>query len=126
MNTHKQETMTETSEIKRGNKYSTYTERTSIDKEYYEGDIWNAKEGEKLIGKYIDVLHDVGKYKQNMYIIDTDRIDKKYDKIFGCTTLDRQMKEVHINDILEIKYEGQKGNKNYHEFKVSILKKEVK
>ena len=49
MNTHKQENITETAEIKRGNKYSTYTERKSIDKEYYEGDIWNAKEGEKLI-----------------------------------------------------------------------------
>ena len=53
MNTHKQENMTETSEIKRGNKYSTYTERTSIDKEYYEGDIMECKRRRKAYMKTI-------------------------------------------------------------------------
>ncbi len=48
-------------------------------------------------------------------------------KKFGCASLDRQMKELHTLDILEIKYLRKNTIKDYHEYKVSkIDKKRIK
>lgn len=109
--------------INRGNKYTNYSKKIPIDKPKYDGDIFEKIPHNKVIGKFVDVLENVGRYNQNMYIIDSDRTDGLFDKVFGYTSLDRQMKEVNIDDIIEIEYIGLKKNgiKEYHEFKVSKL-----
>lgn len=105
----------------RGTKYTNYVRKIPIDKPKYDGDIFEKIPHNKVIGKYIDVLENVGRYNQNMYIIDSDRTDGLFDKIFGYASLDRQMKEVNIGDIIEIEYIGlnNRNLKEYHEFKVS-------
>lgn len=107
--------------IFRGNKYSNYTKKKPIDKPSYEGDIMEKIEGNKIIGKYIDKISNAGIYGDDLYIFDTDRIDRKYDKIYSCTVLDRQMKECKIGDILEIEYVKHHHDKfkDYHVYKVS-------
>lgn len=110
--------------VLRGNKFNEYTMKEPIDQEYYDGEIWNPKPNETLVGRYIDVLSDVGKYNQRMYIIDTDRLDKKYDKLFGCTSLDRQMKEIEPSTVIEIRYVGKNQEKGYHEYQISRLRKQ--
>lgn len=107
--------------VLRGDKYSNFVKKVPIDKERYNGDIFEKIVGNTVIGKYVDVLEDVGRYQQNLYIIDSDRLDEKFDKLFGCKSLDRQMSEVNIGDIIEIEYLGKKitNQKEYHEYKVS-------
>ncbi len=109
--------------VLRGDKYLNFIKKVPIDKDRYVGDIFKKVVGNKVIGKYVDVLEDVGRYQQKMYIIDSDRLDEKYDKIFGCKSLDRQMSEILIGDIIEIEYLGKKvtSQKEYHEYKVSRL-----
>ena len=94
--------------VLRGDKYSNFVKKVPIDKERYNGDIFEKIVGNTVIGKYVDVLEDVGRYQQNLYIIDSDRLDEKFDKLFGCKSLDRQMSEVNIGDIIEIEYLGKK------------------
>lgn len=110
--------------VLRGNKFNEYTIKEPIDQEYYDGEIWNPVPNESLVGIYVDCLSDVGKFNQRMYIIDGDRLDEKYDKIFGCTSLDRQMKEIEKGTIIEIKYIGKNQEKGYHEYKISRLRKQ--
>lgn len=114
--------------ILRGNKFEEYTIEDPVDSEFYSGEIWNPSENDnKLTGKFIDVLEDVGRYQQKMYILDTDRLDGKYDKVFGYTSLDRQMKEITIGTVIKIEYLGKKTGKNqniYNEYKVSRLRKQ--
>lgn len=105
--------------VLRGDKYSNYTKLDPIDKPKYDGDIFEKVKGNKIIGKYVDKLSDVGKYHQDLYIFDTDRLDKKFDKIFSCVSMDRQMEKVNIGDIVEVEYLNYNENGNYHEFKIS-------
>ena len=93
----------------RGTKYTNYVRKIPIDKPKYDGDIFEKIPHNKVIGKYIDVLENVGRYNQNMYIIDSDRTDGLFDKIFGYASLDRQMKEVNSQKI--------QGNKNIPELR---------
>lgn len=109
--------------VLRGNKYNDYTIKEPIDQEYYDGEVWNPEPNETLIGMYVDAISNVGQYKQMMYIIDSDRVDGLFDKIFGCTSLDRQMKEIEPNTVVEIKYLGKNQEKNYHEYRISRLRK---
>jgi len=110
--------------VLRGNKFNEYNVKEPVDQEYYSGEIWNPEPNSILIGRYIDSLSNVGKFDQTMYIIDGDRLDGMYDKIFGCTSLDRQMKEIVPNEVIEIKYIGKNHEKGYHEYQVSRLRKE--
>jgi len=110
--------------VLRGNKFDEYTVKEPVDQEYYSGEIWNPIPNERLIGRYIDSLSNVGKFNQTMYIIDGNRLDGMYDKIFGCTSLDRQMKEIAANEVIEIKYIGKNHEKGYHEYQVSRLRKQ--
>ena len=109
--------------ILRGNKFKEYTIKEPVDKPYYDGDIWNPIAGEILIGEYIDCQENAGKYNQKLYIIDTDRIDGRCDKIFGCATLDRQMSKIEKGTVIEIHYIGKNIEQNYHEYKISKLSK---
>lgn len=109
--------------VLRGSKYNEYTVKDPVDQSYYDGEIWNPKPNETLVGMYVDCLSDVGRFNQRMYIIDSDRLDGMYDKIFGCTSLDRQMKEIEPSSVIEILYIGKNQEKNYHEYKVSRLRK---
>ena len=74
---------------------------------------------------YVDKFDEVGKYKKPMYIIDSDRLDGNYDKVFGCKALSRQMEEIEIGTIIEIKYYGKiDGKENtYHKYQVNRLQK---
>lgn len=108
-------------EVLRGSKYRNYIKKEPIDKPNYDGDIFEKIEGNKIQGKYVDKIEHIGKYGSSMYIFDTDRLDKKFDKIYSCAVLDRQMKAVNIGDILEVEYIGFDASKNYHEYKVSRL-----
>lgn len=113
--------------VLRGNKFNEYILKEPIDATFYDGEIWNPSINESIVGEYIAVLTDVGRYNQNMYIIDTDRLDGKYDKLFGYASLDRQMKEIKPHTIIEIKYTGyiqKQGTNGYHEYKVSKLRKQ--
>lgn len=103
------------------NRYSNYTKKIPVDENYYDDIIFEKIPDNTIVGKYIDFSENVGRYHQNLYHIDTDRNDKKITKVFGYASLDRQMKEVNIGDILEIKYVRYNTDKNYHEFKVSKL-----
>ena len=111
-------------QILRGDKFKEYTMKQPVDTPYYDGDIWNPNIGEKIIGEYITCLNSMGKYNQKLYVIDTDRLDERYDKIFGCATLDRQMSKIHPNTVIEIRYLGKNNERNYHEYKVSKLSKQ--
>ena len=108
----------------RGSKYAEYTNKEPVDRKYYDGEIWNPSVNGKIVGKYIDCLENVGRYKQKMYIIDSDRLDNKFDKIFGCTSLDRQMKKIEKSTVIEIEYLGKNDAKNYHEYRISRLRKQ--
>lgn len=112
--------------VLRGSKFKDYTVKESIDRPYYDGEIWNPNPNESLVGMYVDCLENTGKYNQSMYIIDTDRLDGKYDKIFGSTTLDRQMKKVNKSEIIEVTYLGKTEGyiNSYHEYKVTRLRKQ--
>lgn len=109
--------------ILRGNKYNEYTVKEPVNKPYYDGDIWNPLAGEILRGKYIDCLENAGQFKQNLYIIDSDRLDGRYDKVFGYTALDRQMSNIEKGTDIEIAYHGKNIEKNYHEYEVSRIYK---
>ena len=111
----------ENNDVKRGNKYDKYTNKIPVDKGRYSGEIFEKRIGNKVKGKLIDVLDNVGRYGYKLYIIDGDRLDGKHDKIFGCKSLDRQMKNILIGDIIEVEYLGKKVTqfKQYHEFEVS-------
>lgn len=106
-------------QVLRGNKYGNYIRKEPVDSISYNGDIFEKVSGNKVIGEYVDKVENVGKYGYDMYIIDSDRLDKKYDKIFSCKSLDRQMKEVSIGDIIEVEYVEYNEKKNYHVYKVS-------
>lgn len=110
--------------VLRGTKFNEYTIKEPVDQEFYDGEIWNPKPNESLVGIYVDALSDVGKYNQIMYVIDGDRLDGMYDKIFGCTSLDRQMAEIDKGTVIEIKYIGKNQEKNYHEYRISRLRKQ--
>ncbi len=103
------------------NRYSNYTKKIPVDENYYDDILFEKIPGNKIVGKYIDLSENVGRYHQNLYHIDSDRPDNKITKIFGYASLDRQMKEVNIGDVLEIEYVKFHIDKNYHEFKVSKL-----
>ena len=104
--------------VLRGNKYTNYTKKESVDDE---DDVFEKIPGNIIRGTYLEKLENVGMYNYNLYIIDSDRLDNKHDKIFGCKSLDRQMKEVNIGDKLEIEYVEYNDKKNYHVYKVSKL-----
>lgn len=110
--------------VLRGTKFAEYTVKEPVDQEFYDGEIWNPKPNESLVGIYVDALTDVGKYNQIMYVIDGDRLDGMYDKIFGCKSLDRQMAEIDKGTVIEIKYIGKNQEKNYHEYRISRLRKD--
>ena len=110
--------------VLRGTKFAEYTVKDPVDQEFYDGEIWNPKPNESLVGIYVDALTDVGKYNQIMYVIDGDRLDGMYDKIFGCKSLDRQMAEIDKGTVIEIKYIGKNQEKNYHEYRISRLRKD--
>lgn len=112
--------------VLRGNKFNEYIIKEPVDREYYDGEIWNPVPNESLVGSYVDCISGVGKFNQNMYVIDSDRIDGKFDKIFGCTSLDRQMKEIGKGSIIEINYVGKNQEKGYHEYQISRLRKQKK
>ncbi len=114
--------------VKRGNKFDEYTVVESIDPEYYDGEIWKPEnpDVEKiLIGKYIDCMENVGQYNRKMYVIDGDRLDGVYDKVYGCTSLNRQMEKVEPDSVISIEYCGMKTGKmnQYKDFKVRKLYK---
>lgn len=108
-------------EVLRGTKYNNYSKKIPVDKPIYDGEIFERIEGNSFIGKYVDKLENVGKYGSSIYIFESDRLDGKFDKVFSCAVLDRQMKEVDIGEIVEIKYIGYDESKNYHEYKVSRI-----
>lgn len=110
--------------VLRGTKFAEYTVKEPVDQEFYDGEIWNPKPNESLVGIYVDALTDVGKYNQIMYVIDGDRLDGMYDKIFGCKSPDRQMAEIDKGTVIEIKYIGKNQEKNYHEYRISRLRKD--
>jgi len=111
-------------QILRGDKFKEYTMKQPVDTPYYDGDIWSPRVGETIIGEYITCLDSMGRYNQKLYVIDTDRLDERYDKIFGCATLDRQMSKIDPNTVIEIMYLGKNNERNYHEYKVSKLSKQ--
>ena len=79
----------------------------------------------KVTGKYIDFKENVGKYHQNLYFIESLE-DQKITKLFGYKSLDRQMKLLNLNDLVEIEYIRFNSDRNYHEYKVSKLEKIAK
>lgn len=95
--------------------------KIAVDELYYNENIFEKITGNKVTGKYIDVKEDVGKYHQNLYFIESLDSDKKITKLFGYSSLDRQMKLVNIGEIVEVEYIRYNSNKNYHEYKVSKL-----
>lgn len=109
--------------VLRGDKYNEYTIKEPVNKPYYDGDIWNPITGETLKGKYIDYLENAGKFNKKLYVIESDRLDGKYDKIFGCASLDNQMEKIEKGTDIEIAYHGKNQEKNYHDYEVSRIYK---
>ena len=110
--------------VERGNKFEEYTIREPVGTEYYDGEIWHPNAvGNKLKGRYIDCLEHMGRYDKKMYVIDGDRMDGLYDKVFGCSRLDQLMDDVEPSSVIEIEYKGMKEGKNgkYHDYKIDLL-----
>lgn len=100
-------------------------EKIAVDELYSNDNIFEKIPNNKVTGKYIDIKEDVGKYHQNLYFIESLDADKKITKLFGYSSLDRQMKLLKLDDIIEVEYIRYNSTKNYHEYKVSkYIKKE--
>ncbi|MBD3262948.1 hypothetical protein GF374_01040 [Candidatus Woesearchaeota archaeon] len=81
---------------------------------------WIPKEkGDFIIGSLIDVKHDVGKFKQNVYSIDNG---KEIIDFFGSTVLDRKMKTITIGERIKIEFLGmnttEDGKTEYKDFEL--------
>lgn len=66
-------------------------------------DSWNPKEGETIEGRLISQKHGVGRYNQNMYILECN---SKKTIIWGKTQLDKLMDDVDIDDYIRITFNG--------------------
>jgi hypothetical protein len=79
--------------------------------------VWDFNEQDTIEGKYVGVRHGIGKYKKNVYQIETT--DDTYD-VWGSTVLDRKMAEVEIGQRVQIKFLGEAKGKNgsYNDYSV--------
>lgn len=80
--------------------------------------VWDfQKDGDTIEGKYVGKRQGIGKYKKNVYQIET--ANGVYD-VWGSTVLDRKMGEVEIGQLVRIKYMGTAKGKGgeYHDWSV--------
>jgi hypothetical protein len=81
--------------------------------------VWDFEKNKTIEGKYVGKRQGIGKYKKNVYQIETK--NGAYD-VWGSTVLDRKMGEVDINQLVQITFLGEaKGqNGSYKDFAVLV------
>lgn len=84
------------------------------------------KENDFICGVYKGIGKNVGENKQNVYHLQTD---SKVISIWGSTVLNGKMELVQVGDDIKIIYlgespSGQRKGKDYHNYKVQIVKGE--
>lgn len=85
-----------------------------------EGDfppVWDFREKDTIEGKYVGKRTGIGKYKKNVYQIETK--EGTYD-VWGATVLDGKMNEVEEGQLVQIKFLGEAKGKNgpYNDYAV--------
>lgn len=77
------------------------------------------KEGDELIGKYVNKKEEVGANSSNVYEIETD---EETVSVWGSTVLDSRFAELTMGDIVKIVYKGEvkseKTGRNYRDYDV--------
>lgn len=73
-------------------------------------------------GTLIAEKYGIGKYNQNLYILENE--GKKI-KVWGKTQLDDLMIQVQINDYIRIRYLGVVKTKNQREMKTYSVQKKI-
>ena len=63
--------------------------------------------GEELIGTYLYKKECMGKYSQNIYILEEEKTDK-IRSVFGCAVLDKLFDYVEEGEYIKITFEGRK------------------
>lgn len=77
------------------------------DDDYVKESLWdNYNAGDSVCGILVDILHDMGRYNNNLYKIKSD--DDEFIAVWGSKDLDSKMKklEVGIGMRIEIIYNG--------------------
>ena len=72
--------------------------------------------GEEIIGTYLYKKECMGKYSQNIYLLEEEKTDK-IRSVFGCAVLDKLFDYVEEGEYIKITFEGRKTTGNGNEFK---------
>jgi len=78
-------------------------------------------DGDKIAGWLIGIKHNAGKYKQNVYALQTE--DGNVD-VWGSTVLDRQLENLVVRrNAVQITYHGEAMGEQgkYHNFEVVVV-----
>ena len=107
--------------VLRGDKYSGYVIKESIVGEpLWDNTKFEKVSGNTVLGELVDIQRKKGDYGwYSIYYIDSDRLDKKHDKVYGCKSLDEKMQFVTIGDVVEIRYNGCDEN-GKHDYSVNL------
>ena len=80
-------------------------------------DTWRPEAGDTIVGKYVSMEEEVGKYSQNVYVLEDTETGAKT-SVFGNVVMDDKMAEAEFGDTVGIKYIGKQ--KNYHNYNVVV------
>ena len=75
---------------------------------------WEPEVGDKIEGKLIKIIPNVGKYEQTVYLLEKD---DKTTKIWGKTHLNQLMEAINLDDYIRITYNGFINTKNDRQMK---------
>ena len=81
---------------------------------------WHPNKGDYVEGYLLEKKHDVGQYKQNLYIIQTEKGQKV--AVWGKTQLDTMMNEVYVDDYIRIIFNGTRKTQNNKKMKMYTVK----
>lgn len=101
------------------------TKNTSEDEEQWQDiqpNFWHPIEGDQIEGTLIAIQRCVGKYQQNMYILENNN-EKTI--VWGKSQLDDLMMQVKLDDYIRITYLGVVKTQNNRQMKMYNLQKKI-
>jgi hypothetical protein len=73
-------------------------------------DMWDEDANKSIVGKYVDVRHNVGKNNSNIYVLELENGEKR--GIWGSTVLDGRFENIELNSVIRIDYLGKTPGKD--------------